>query len=227
MSKGVKIEIPIIGIILIIATFLGVSYIKNRSVKKKDKEIAELQYKIDSTNIVIQIDKKKIVDTVTYYEAIINEHDKKIEAQEGKIKEKDKELEEIKETVTDLSNDSIYEITQEYLPEPSDSLNLIYSGNQVREIYQEHLEKIKMHEVILEYRIYAGELEIGVRQRDEQLSNYYDLIEVHERDLENKAAENMLLQGENDQLRKDVKFWKIMTGGAGVGGLALGLLFVL
>lgn len=225
--KGIKIEIPILAIIILIGAILGINYFKNRKIKAQEAITIEVQRKYDSIRIVTAIEKKAFLDSIAIRESQIKDQNLKIQIQKDKVEKSEAKLKEIKAKVNYIPNDTIYSLTKEYLPEPSDSSKFAYSGNQVKEIYTEHLQLIETRQTLIEYSVYTGEMEVSIRKRDEQISDYYDLIKLHEAELMNEATMQMALRDENTQLRKSNKFWKVATPSAGAIGIAIGVLIVL
>lgn len=225
--KGVKFEIPVWSILLVIILFGGGYFLVRGINKNKENAVNVIQQKYDSTRIVNNILKSELTDTIDYYERIILAENEVIKTYRAKVSEKEVQLKKIKSTVAKFTSDTVYQLTQEYLPEPSDSSKYAYSGNQVKEIYTEHLESLDMIELLLDYRTYSGDLNIGIRQRDLQLDQYKKLIELHQSDLEQQSSLNSQLLENNSQLNKKVKTWKILTPSAGVVGVVIGILIVL
>lgn len=173
--KGIKLEIPIYAILILIASILGFNWLKNQKINALEEEVNTNALKVDSTLLATSEIQRKLIDTIAFYEEVISIKNEELEVLELEAFQYEKKISSIKEEIQDYSFDTLYLITQGYLPWKTDSNKYQYSGNQVEEIYFEHLQLKESIKGIVSLRKYSKELESGLSLRDKQINNYAQL----------------------------------------------------
>jgi len=230
--KTVDVKIPVYAILAVIILFIGVIValsmlsIKNKQISQKNAQITKVQNAYDSVRITTNNIIKEKNDTIAYQKQIIENRDAKIAHQKSKLVNVENILAETKQQVATFTNDSVYVLTQDYLPTPTDSSKFPYSGNQVKDIYSDHLDLLKMHDAVLDYQKYTFELEHGLTDRDSQITNYKDLTNAQKAQLEASGNQINSLSGQNGDLMKKNKRLKIFVPVSGGLGIVIGILIM-
>lgn len=221
--KEAEIKVPILGLVLIgllitaIIVVLSVLYFQAKNTQKIDTEFRK--YK-EATQIQI----KQKTDTIEYYKAILERNYSEIAYQESEIDRLKNKVLSIPKHVEKLTTSEVYEKTLEYLPEKTDSLKFKYSGNQIKVIYEEHLEKIAMIECIEVYSSQAETLKQSINVLENKCKKLEGIIILQDQDFgQELSRQNLSIEKEK---RKN-KILGISIPSAGALGVIVGVLIVL
>lgn len=220
-AVALTIALPI-AIIIILSILLG----KNKMIKQQAKQIAETTQKYDSARVINNMLRKTLIDTVNYYEPIIKKNNEDLAREKSKLMNTSEELQKIKNKIAIIPNDSVYSLTLSYLPKKEDSLKYPYSGNQVKDIYEDHLSHLKMIDAVAEYKEYTFNLELGNRNKDKQLSNYKDLTTTQGQQIQSQLGQIKNLSDQTNMEMKKNKRLKIFVPVSGGLGIVVGILIM-
>jgi uncharacterized protein YuzB (UPF0349 family) len=200
--SNVKIEIPVFAIILTgllitaITVVITVIIIKNNQIEK-------ITTKYDSIKIANQIIIKQKSDTIEYYKILTEQNDYLISNQKTLISTLNNKIYSIKPKVDKYTTNEVYDSINAYIEPKNDSLKFKLSGNQVKQIYSEHLELLESRSGMVEYGKLVKNMDSGIQLVNSQLNKQSELQVITQKLLSECENENLNLN--NEVLKQQVK----------------------
>ncbi|MBN1683757.1 hypothetical protein JW865_09430 [Candidatus Bathyarchaeota archaeon] len=218
-----EIKIPVFGLILAgllitsIIVVLSVLYFHAKEVKK-----IEAKYEEYKSYTIEQINQKS--DSINVLNGIIS----KLKIREDSSKMELTSLrEKLNSKLIKLENRSsieAYKETLTWLSDPIDSSEFIYSGNQVKEIQKEHLEKINSIEINEVYARYAITLNESINSLEEKCKKTEEI--AYMKDSMRIKEMSMINESLTVQKKKNNRL-KIVIPTTGALGIIMGVLIAL
>jgi hypothetical protein len=199
---NVEIKIPVYALIIIgivitaIITVLTVITVKNKQIHKQ-------VIWHDALKIANQIIIKQKSDTIEYYKILTEQNDKLIFNQKTLISTLNNRIYDIKPKVDKYTTNEVYDSINAYIEPKNDDSEFKFSGNQIKQIYVEHLELLESRSGMVEYGKLVENMDSGIQLVNSQLSKQSDLQAVTQKMLSECENENLNLN--NEVLKQQVK----------------------
>ena len=221
--KPIEIKIPVWGVIVtslvLIGAIVGITLLVS-----KNKKITYYKSKVDSIQIASSIIIKQKEDTIQYLTAVIEQKNIQLTVSKQNIAAIKRKLDAIPVEVSKYTPNEIYDKILDYVDEKTDSSEYPFSGNQISDIYREHLYIDQQQDLINEYEFYIIDLMSGIDVRDKGLNEYKKLGELKNKMLEESNKRCDILEQDLLKQTKRKKIWRTLTPiGTGVG-IVVGLL---
>ena len=199
---NVEIKIPVYALIIIgivitaIITVLTVITVKNKQIHKQ-------VIWHDALKIANQIIIKQKSDTIEYYKILTKQNDYLISNQKTLISTLNNKIYNIKPKVDKYTTNEVYDSINAYIEPKNDDSEFKFSGNQIKQIYVEHLELLESRSGMVEYDKLVKNMDSGIQLVNSQLSKQSDLQAVTQKMLSECENENLNLN--NEVLKQQVK----------------------
>lgn len=223
--KDVEIKIPALYVIisgLIIAAIIVVTtivIIKNREIKDIKSDYSQ------SVGKYREILKTKS-DSIETYKNLIKDNSYLILEQKTLISILNNRISSIKPRVEEYTPNQVFDSIQAYIEPKNDSLKFKFSGNQIKQIYREHLELLESRSGMIQYEQLVSDMNKGTTLLTCQLNKQSEMQAITQELLDKCEKDNAELQKNLTKETKNKKFWKISTPISGVTGLVMGILLV-
>lgn len=223
--KDVEIKIPVLALLitgLVITAIIVVGTI----LIIKNNQIKQLKSKYETSKIANQLIVKQKTDTIEYYKKLIKDNSKLISDQKTLISQQSYRISTIKPIIEQYAHSQVFDPIQAYIEPKNDSLKFKLSGNQIKQVYREHLELLESRKGLIQYEELIEYMDNDIRLSNSQLSKQNELQEVTQSMLSECDSNNLELLKQLNITNKNRKFWKITTPISGVTGLIVGILLV-
>ena len=221
--KSIEAKIPVWSVIVTIISIVLVIVILT-IFATKNKKVIYYKSKIDSIQAATSIIIRQQEDSIDYLKAVIKNRESRLQISKDNIKSLTDKLADIPKKVTQYTPNELYDKIQQYISQRTDSNKYDFSGNQLEDIYKEHLYIDEQQNLISEYEFYVVDLMDDVKIRDKEISEYDKLSKLKDKMLEesNKICDELEVNLLKQEKRK--KIWRMLTPiGTGVG-IVVGLL---
>lgn len=221
--KSIEAKIPVWSVIVTIISIVLVIVILT-IFATKNKKVIYYKSKVDSIQAATSIIIRQQEDSIDYLKAVIKNRESRLQISKDNIKSLTDKLADIPKKVTQYTPNELYDKIQQYISQRTDSNKYDFSGNQLEDIYKEHLYIDEQQNLISEYEFYVVDLMDDVKIRDKEISEYDKLSKLKDKMLEesNKICDELEVNLLKQEKRK--KIWRMLTPiGTGVG-IVVGLL---
>ena len=221
--KSIEAKIPVWSVIVTIISIVLVIVILT-IFATKNKKVIYYKSKVDSIQAATSIIIRQQEDSIDYLKAVIKNRESRLQISKDNIKSLTDKLADIPKNVTQYTPNELYDKIQQYISQRTDSNKYDFSGNQLEDIYKEHLYIDEQQNLISEYEFYVVDLMDDVKIRDKEISEYDKLSKLKDKMLEesNKICDELEVNLLKQEKRK--KIWRMLTPiGTGVG-IVVGLL---
>ena len=221
--KSIEAKIPVWSVIVTIISIVLVIVILT-IFATKNKKVIYYKSKVDSIQVATSIIIRQQEDSIDYLKAVIKNRESRLQISKDNIKSLTDKLADIPKKVTQYTPNELYDKIQQYISQRTDSNKYDFSGNQLEDIYKEHLYIDEQQNLISEYEFYVVDLMDDVKIRDKEISEYDKLSKLKDKMLEesNKICDELEVNLLKQEKRK--KIWRMLTPiGTGVG-IVVGLL---
>ena len=221
--KSIEAKIPVWSVIVTIISIVLVIVILT-IFATKNKKVIYYKSKVDSIQASTSIIIRQQEDSIDYLKAVIKNRESRLQISKDNIKSLTDKLADIPKKVTQYTPNELYDKIQQYISQRTDSNKYDFSGNQLEDIYKEHLYIDEQQNLISEYEFYVVDLMDDVKIRDKEISEYDKLSKLKDKMLEesNKICDELEVNLLKQEKRK--KIWRMLTPiGTGVG-IVVGLL---
>ena len=219
IEAKIPVSVIVVGVIVLIASVVIITLF---SINKKNVKQFDFQYdslKVAACNII-----KSKEDTIRYYKGIIGENEAKIIAQNESIKKLKGAIASIPNEVSKYEPNVIYDKINEYLSEKIDDQEYPFSGNQITEIYGEHLYVKEMQKGVEIYETQITTLMFSIENKDLELKAYNDIVDAKNKLLKEGDIRMYELESDFNKQVKRKKIWRALTPSGLAVGVIIGLL---
>lgn len=219
IEAKIPVSVIVVGVIVLIASVVIITLF---SINKKNVKQFDFQYdslKVATCNII-----KSKEDTIRYYKGIIGENEAKIIAQNESIKKLKGAIASIPNEVSKYEPNVIYDKINEYLSEKIDDQEYPFSGNQITEIYGEHLYVKEIQKGVEIYETQITTLMFSIENKDLELKAYNDIVDAKNKLLKEGDIRMYELESDFNKQVKRKKIWRALTPSGLAVGVIIGLL---
>jgi hypothetical protein len=219
IEAKIPVSVIVVGVIVLIASVVIITLF---SINRKNVKQFDFQYdslKVATCNII-----KSQEDTIRYYKGIIGENEAKIIAQNESIKKLKGAIAAIPDEVSKYEPNVIYDKINEYLSEKVDDQEYPFSGNQITEIYGEHLYVKEIQKGVEIYETQIATLMFSIENKDLELKAYNDIVDAKNKLLKESNIRMYELESDFNKQVKRKKIWRALTPSGLAVGVIIGLL---